>query len=49
MKKKYDNLWYRLPLTFTEIFPVGLLLSLISAAFFRNQNFLSSQKEETNA
>ncbi|OAN60434.1 hypothetical protein A8B79_10850 [Balneola sp. EhC07] len=49
MERKYDNPWYRLPLTFTEIFPVGLLLSLISAALFRNQNFLSSQKEETTA
>lgn len=45
MKEQYGNPWFRLPMTFTEIFPIGLLISLISAALFRNQNFLPSQKE----
>ncbi|XWN37372.1 MAG: DUF4199 domain-containing protein [Balneola sp.] len=49
MEQQYGNWWFRLPITFTEIFPVGLLISLISAGLFRNQNFLPSQKEETVA
>ena len=32
---QYSNLWYRLPVTFLEIFPVGLLVSLVSAAVLR--------------
>lgn len=43
MEEQYGNWWFRLPITFTEIFPVGLLLSLISAVCFRNQNFLPAQ------
>lgn len=31
----YANWWFRLPMTFTEIFPVGVLVSLISAAVLR--------------
>ena len=31
---------YRLPMTFAEIFPVGLLVSLVSAALLRNSRFL---------
>lgn len=49
MEELYGNWWFRLPMTFTEIFPVGLLISLISAGLFRNQDFLPSQKEETVA
>ncbi|GAB5409899.1 MAG: DUF4199 domain-containing protein [Balneolaceae bacterium] len=43
MKVQYDNPLYRLPITFTEIFPVGLLMSLISAGLFKNPNFLASE------
>ena len=43
MKEQYDNPLYRLPITFTEIFPVGLLVSLISAGLFRNPNFIPSK------
>ncbi len=32
----YANPVYRLPMTFVEIFPVGVLVSLISAALLRN-------------
>lgn len=32
----YANPLYRLPMTFTEIFPVGVVVSLISAALLRN-------------
>ncbi|MGD2133035.1 MAG: DUF4199 domain-containing protein [Maricaulaceae bacterium] len=39
MREAYANPLYRLPLTFTEIFPIGLLISLVSAALLRNPNF----------
>lgn len=44
MKEQYANPLYRLPITFIEIFPIGLLISLISAGLFKNQNFLASKK-----
>lgn len=47
MKTQYNNPLYRLPITFTEIFPVGLLLSLISAGLFRNPNFWKSEELTT--
>ncbi len=46
MKEQYGNPLYRLPMTFTEIFPVGLLMSLISAAVFRNPNILPAGNQE---
>ena len=39
-KVQYANPLFRLPMTFIEIFPVGLLISLISAALLRNARFL---------
>jgi hypothetical protein len=33
---QYSNLLFRLPMTFLEIFPVGLLVSLGSAGVLRN-------------
>lgn len=47
MKVQYGNPLYRLPITFTEIFPVGLLMSLISAAVFRNPNILPATNIES--
>lgn len=35
MKENYGNPLFRLPMTFLEIFPVGLLISLISSAILR--------------
>ncbi len=35
----YAKPWYRMPMTFAEIFPVGLLVSLVSAALLRNPRF----------
>ncbi|MEM1090157.1 MAG: DUF4199 domain-containing protein [Pseudomonadota bacterium] len=35
MSERYASPLFRLPMTFLEIFPVGLLISLISAAFLR--------------
>lgn len=40
VKANYGKLAYRLPMTFSEIFPVGLLVSLISALILRNSNIL---------
>ena len=38
IKENYGNPLIRLPMTFTEIFPVGLLVSLISAAILRTKS-----------
>jgi hypothetical protein len=39
-KAQYRNPVYRLPMTFAEIFPVGVLVSLVSAGLLRNSRFL---------
>ena len=38
--KSYANPLIRLPITFSEIFPVGLLVSLVSAALLRKPRFM---------
>jgi len=43
-KASYANPLYRLPMTFTEIFPIGVLVSLISAALLRNRGFLALRR-----
>ncbi|MEO5625109.1 MAG: DUF4199 domain-containing protein, partial [Dokdonella sp.] len=43
-KAQYANPLYRLPMTFIEIFPVGLLVSLVSAALLRNSRFLPARR-----
>lgn len=40
---QYANPLFRLPMTFIEIFPVGFLISLISAALLRNSRFLPAR------
>ncbi len=40
MKQQYGNPLFRLPMTFLEIFPVGLLISLISALALRNTRLM---------
>jgi hypothetical protein len=37
---RYANPWFRLPVTFLEMFPIGVLISLISAGLLRNSRFL---------
>ncbi len=37
---QYANPLFRLPMTFVEIFPVGLVVSLVSAGLLRNSRFL---------
>jgi len=43
-KTLYANPLYRLPETFIEIFPVGVLVSLVSAALLRNSRFLAAKR-----
>jgi hypothetical protein len=43
-KAQYANPLYRLPMTFTEIFPVGVLVSLVSAGLLRNSRFLPARR-----
>ena len=43
-KVNYANPFYRLPMTFIEIFPVGVLVSLVSAALLRNSRFLAAKR-----
>lgn len=42
-ERSYANPLFRLPMTFLEIFPVGLLISLISAALLRNPRFMPAR------
>ena len=39
----YANPLFRLPITFVEMFPIGALISLISAALLRNGRFLPAR------
>jgi hypothetical protein len=43
-KVQYANPLYRWPMTFIEIFPVGVLVSLVSAALLRNRRFLPARR-----
>jgi hypothetical protein len=43
MKVMYANPLYRLPMTFIEIFPVGVVISLITALLLRNRRFLPAR------
>jgi hypothetical protein len=42
-KQQYANPLFRLPMTLAEIFPVGVLVSLVSAALLRNSRFLPAR------
>ena len=41
--KMYANPVFRIPMTFTEIFPVGVLVSLVSALLLRNSRFFPAR------
>ena len=43
-KLRYANPFYRLPMVFAEIFPVGVLVSAVSAGLLRNSRFLPAQR-----
>ncbi|MBI1361047.1 MAG: DUF4199 family protein [Alphaproteobacteria bacterium] len=42
--RNYANPLYRWPMTFIEIFPVGVVISLISAALLRNSRFMPARQ-----
>ena len=42
-KTQYANPMFRLPMTFAEIFPVGVLVSLVSALVLRNPRVLPAR------
>ncbi|NJO12181.1 MAG: DUF4199 domain-containing protein [Gammaproteobacteria bacterium] len=42
--RMYANPLYRMPITFIEMFPVGVLISLISAALLRNPRVLPARR-----
>ena len=44
MAESYRNPLFRIPMTFIEIFPVGLLVALISAALLRNPKVLPARQ-----
>ncbi len=44
MRVQYGNPLFRLPMTFIEIFPVGFLISLISAALLRKSEFMPAKQ-----
>jgi hypothetical protein len=39
----YANPLFRLPITFVEMFPIGVLISLLSAGLLRNSRFLPAR------
>ena len=43
-KLQYADPLFRLPMTFVEIFPVGVLVSLVSAGLLRNTRFLPARR-----
>lgn len=49
MAEQYKNPLMRMPMTFVEIFPVGLLVSLVSAALLRNSRFLPARAPASHA
>jgi Protein of unknown function (DUF4199) len=40
LRTQYADPLFRMPMTFLEIFPVGLLITLVAAALLRNSRFL---------
>lgn len=44
LKRQYANPLFRLPMTFLEIFPVGVLVSLISAGILRRAGVASAKE-----
>ncbi|HJR71764.1 MAG TPA: DUF4199 domain-containing protein [Gammaproteobacteria bacterium] len=41
--RMYENPLYRLPITFVEIFPIGVLISFVSAGLLRNSGLLPAR------
>lgn len=49
LRANYANPLYRLPVTFSEIFPVGAIIAAISALVLRNPNILPARTTQENA
>lgn len=47
--ERYQNPLWRIPITFAEIFPVGLIVALVSAAILRNPRILPAQRQGATA
>jgi hypothetical protein len=47
LRRSYANPLMRIPMTFLEIFPVGLLVALVSAALLRNPRFMPKRPSLT--
>jgi len=45
----YANPLFRLPLTFVEMFPIGVVISVISEALLRNSRFLAARANRSPA
>ncbi len=45
MRHSYADPLFRLPITFTEFFPVGVLVSLVSAGLLRNPRFAPARRD----
>jgi hypothetical protein len=43
-KVQYADPMFRMPMVFAEIFPIGLLVSLVSAGLLRNSRFLPARR-----
>lgn len=46
LREQYRSPLFRLPMTFIEIFPVGALVALVSAALVRNAKFLPARSRQ---
>jgi hypothetical protein len=46
--RMYANPLYRVPITFVEMFPVGVVISLISAALLRNSRLLPARVRDSH-
>jgi len=44
MRSDYGKIYIRIPMTFLEIFPVGLIIALLSAALLRNPKILPARQ-----
>ena len=42
MKENYSKFWFRLPVTFIEIFPVGLFVTLLASFLLKNNRFMAA-------
>jgi hypothetical protein len=48
-KLVYAKWWLRLPMVFSEIFPVGVLVSLVSALLLRRPGFMPARRAAASA